>query len=180
MNIRFAPKRKLAVAGAVAALAIGLAGWGFWRMAVGVWQRDFVLGELQSKLEGLREDRDRAKDLAVILKRQDKNLDRIGEFFVNRERPVAFIEAVERIAVSSGNAIALDVDEGRNDERHLGFRLTAEGEEDNLLRYVRLLEALPYKLEIGEIIFQRRVSDSSTGRTGGKSSLIISLRVSAR
>lgn len=180
MNLRVASMQKVVAAGAAMALVLGLGGWGFWRLTLRIWQSDFVVRELQSKIETLREDRERAGDLAMILERHKSDLERINGFFVKRERPVGFIEALERIAVASGNTIVIDVDEGRNDERHLGFRLTVEGEEKNLFRYARLLETLPYKLEMGEIMFQRRASDSSSPRTGGTNRLILSLRVRAR
>ena len=180
MNMRFTPKQKLIVAGAVSALVLGLAWWGFWRLAVGVWQRDFVLGELQSKIEAMREDRERARDLAVILERRKSDLDRIDKFFVNRERPVAFIEAIERLGAATGNKIAIDVAEARDDGQRLGFRLTLEGGENNLLRYVRLLETLPYKLEMEETFFQRNMPDSSGVPKTAAVRLILSFKVRAR
>lgn len=180
MNMRFGPKQRLIIAGAAGALILGFGGWGFLRLAARVWQRDFILGELRSKTEKMRGDRELADDLALILERRRSDLDRISAVFVNRARPVAFIETLEGLASSSGNKIAIDIIDQKSDERHLGFRLTVEGEDQNLLRYVRLLETLAHKLEMEEAVFQKNLPDPSAGRPSTASHLILSFRVSAR
>ncbi len=181
MKIRIGARQKLILAALAALCVLGSASWGFWRVTRAVRRSDFVLGEIQSKIDGLVDERRRAQVLEAVLEKRKRDLGRITEFFVDRERPIAFIEAVERAAAATGNTIAIDVDEGAGGGQVLLFRFTAEGTEANLLRYVRLLETLPYKLEIGEITYQKIPSDSSSG-PGSKppARLLLTLGVRAR
>lgn len=179
--MRFDPTRKLIAGSAVALVIVSATAWIFWRVGLGVWQADFILGEIQSKIDGLSEERRRARALEEVLVSRKDDLARVNGFFVDRERPIAFIESMERAAARTQNSIAIDVDERTGEERTLSFRVTAEGDEANLLKYVRLLETLPYKIETEEVVFQRIAADSARlagPRPAGR--LLLSLRVRAR
>lgn len=181
MKIRANARQKLIAASAAACLILAGAGWGFWRVTRAVWRSDFVLGETQSKIDGLADERRQARALEMILESRKEDLTRIAEFFADRERPIAFIESVERAAAASGNKIAIDAEEGAGDPEALRFRITAEGTEAGLLRYVRLLEALSYKLEMEEITYQKTQSDPfAVGGPKPSARLLVALRVRAR
>lgn len=172
---------KLWATAAIAALVLIAGGWGFGRMSHRVIQSDLALAEIQSRIGASAEERRGVRSLEEILKKRQPDLDRISAFFVPRERPIAFIEQVERLAASTGNSIAIDVDDGRSNEEALVLRFTVEGGEKNMLRYVRLLEAMPYKIEMEEMIFQKVALETrSDTKPIPPARLIIALRVRAR
>lgn len=172
---------KLWATAAIATLILGAGGWGFWRMNHRVRQSDLALAEIQSRIDASAEERRGVRSLEEILKKRRADLDRINAFFVPRERPIAFIEQVERLATSTGNSIAIDVDESRSDKEALAFRFTVEGGEENMLRYLRLLETMPYKIEMEEMIFQKVAPETrSDTKPIPPARLIITLRVRAR
>jgi len=156
---QLSPKKKFVISALGTSLILGVGLWGFWRMSHRVARADIVLAEIQGKIDGLFEERRQSRTLEAILVKYRDDIRRIEEVFVDRARPVAFIEAIEELASKTGNAIAIEVNEPGSEKRALSFRITLEGERDNLLTYIRLLENLPYKIETTEMFFQKDVAD---------------------
>ena len=79
-------------------------------------------------------------------------------------------------------ALLIDLDAQFSTEEFLAFRLTLDGANQGLLKYLSLLELLPYEVKINEITFQRSVSErpgvAGSGSAGARTSrLLLSIGV---
>lgn len=149
-------------------------------MAGSVIRNGNAILEIQSKIGGFARERMDAKVIEKFLDERGEDYTRIREFYVDAKQPVAFLENLEALARATGNALAIDLDGGGNDARHLGFRLTLEGSEKSLLAYVRLLERVPYHVEITEVFYQSLISDVPRQAGEPLARLSITLRVRTR
>ena len=183
--LRISPSRKFAAVSAAAFIVVALAAGGFVQ-AVGTIRRDeYVRNATRQKINDLADERRRSRLSEGLLRERLEDIRRIGAFFVDRRSPIAFIEAVETAAARTENTIVLDVDESASGESALHFRLTVEGREDNLLRFARFLELLPYAIDIQDLIFQKTAADNGSGTVSGvpredTARLLLSLDVAAR
>lgn len=185
--LRLTPQHKLAAIAAAALVMISFAAWGFGRAVAGVRQGEAARRIVQEKITDAAEQRRQARISGALLQQRNKDLARIARFFVNRKNPIAFIEAVERAGAETYSDTHLDIDEGRSSEWTLRFRFTVQGAKDDLLRFVRVLELLPYSIDMQEMVFQDIVPDGSGGSReqglaarGGAARLLLSLDVGAR
>lgn len=153
--MRFTSKQKLFVTAAVSLLAVGFLGGAFWKLSGIIENSDARLQNIESKIFSFEEERTLARTAEGVIKARRDDIGRINGFFVDRERPIEFIESLERIAKETRNKMALDFDEGRSKEERLFFRITAEGEEKNVRKFLRLLEFMPYEIRIEDLSFQR-------------------------
>lgn len=176
------PAHQKFAATALAAFAlVALAAWGFGRALAGVRQADAARLAVQEKIADADEERRQARAGGKLLEERKEDLGRITRFFANRKNPIAFIESVERAGAQTGTRVVLDVDEGASSDRVLHFRLTVQGREDHLLLFARVLELLPFLIDIREMVFQNASSDGVTEPPQKSvSMLLLSLDVGAR
>jgi hypothetical protein len=152
----------------------------FWFLFVSLGRleetQEFHLGEAAR----LEEKRKNIRGTLQILKSNPVGADRLNAFLVNRERPLAFIEGVEQLAKYTGNSVSIDLIESQATKDALAFRLTVEGELPRLIRYLALLENMPYGVSFEEFSYQRTASElirASGGKEIPPSRLILLLKV---
>lgn len=131
------------------------------------------LGETASRVARLEAERKTAREIQALLKDRAVDLAKVNKFFVDRGEPVEFIENLEAIAKKTQNRIAIDFDEGQSRGKNLFFRLTIEGSEANIRKYFKLLELMPYKIKIEDMIFQK----IGSGAASFSSRLIVLIQV---
>lgn len=132
---------------------------------------------IDAKTASLEKERKAVRIEAILLAERTADRKRIREFFVSREAPLPFIEALETLAKNTRNRVALDFaeEEGSNDT--LAFRLTIEGSKSSALRYLSLLETVLYDIEIKDLTFQKIPSQS---KDISASRIILLIRVKTR
>lgn len=135
------------------------------------------LEAIDAKTVSLEKERKAVRIEAALLMERTANLKHIREFFVSRETPLPFIEALETLAKNTRNRVALDFAEEASSNDTLAFRLTIEGSKSDVLRYLSLLEAMPYDVEIKDITFQKNPSQS---KDVAASRTILLIRVKTR
>lgn len=173
--------QKFTVTVVAAAAAVLLAAWGFGNAAARVAGGEAARTLVQEKIARLAEERHRAKMSVAVMARRADDLGRIAAFPVPRTSPVAFLEAVEGVAARTGNAIVVEIDEGRSTETSLHFRFTVEGTEQSVLRLVQALERLSHRLDIKEMSLQNMIADSPEGAgRSARTRLVLALDVAAR
>lgn len=173
--MRFTPQQKLIAASAMSALTLGACLRIFWFVASGVTQDDAVRADIQTRLDGFAQDRLRAQAARVLRAERQGDITRILEFFVDRAHPVAFLQTLEELGRATDTAVTIEVDDAGSDREHLGFRVIVEGSEQrSMVRYVRLLERLPYVIAVSEINEERR---SPEAQSGPADRLVASFRV---
>lgn len=178
--MRLTPSHQFIAVTALSLLIVSGAGFVFWRLSESVVRNDAAVSEIRSRIDGFVQERAAAKALGAILVKRQDDLVRIGRFFIDRRQPVAFLEALEALARATGNAVVIELDEGRSDRQYLGFRITVDDDWQGILHYVELFEKMPYVIEIQEITYQNLVADSSRKISGPSGRLIVSFRVGAR
>lgn len=159
----------IAVASASFVSVALLAGAFFW-MARSVRQGVIARQAIAQDIADSVHDRETARSAASLVRARAGDLNRIRNFFVDREHPVAFVEALERVAMNTDTTLVLDVDEGSSAKDTLLFRLTVEGDRAGVIRYVRVLEAMPYVMQVDEMLLEKVSPESyrarvSSGRT---------------
>jgi len=105
--------------------------------------RAAALGEeiaLASETENL------ARSLTSLLSGTEAARTEFSRYFITHDSIVVFIERVERLGKNSGVAVSFSsVEEGKG--RFTAY-LTMEGGFANVYRFLELLEAMPYELEV--------------------------------
>lgn len=114
-----------------------------------------VLRQSAEKIAELETKIKLAGEMQVLIKDRAGDLSKINKFFVDRERPVGFIEDLEGIAKKTKNRIAIDFMETRSKGKSLFFKLTIEGSESSTRKYLKLLELMPYKIRVEDLTFQK-------------------------
>lgn len=158
ININLSSRQKLFLTA-----AIFLAGAVFW---VWLWigflyrvkNAGATLQDLKGQIPALEEKRKLAGEMQALFKNRTGDLEKIRSFLISKDRPVVFIESLEELARKTRNRIAINFDEGKSKDQNLFFRLTLEGGEENVLKYLQLLELMPYKLKVEEVSIQKLTS----------------------
>lgn len=139
---------------------LGVLAWGYWVIAESVARSDTVFAEIQTGLASLEEARRDAGKAEALMERRREDFIRISNFFVDRERPVAFIEDIEKLARLTGNEISLTIAEGAGARDAILFRITIDGTDGSVFKMLKLMELMPYHLTINDIAFQRSRQDN--------------------
>lgn len=176
--MKFFSQGKLIAVSAASALMIGLCGWGWWWFGASVLNDNAARSGIRQRIEKLAAERASAHAFVEFRAARQEDLSRIGAFFSDRSRPVALLQALEALGRATGNQITLDIDDATSDDKYLAFRVSIEGGEQGILRYVRLLEHIPYQAKITAMNYERSLRDSHVAASNGR--LIVSLRVRAQ
>lgn len=108
------------------------------------------------KIEELEIKRRLAYEMQILTKERAQDFAKISKFFIDRERPVDFIEGLEEMAKKTNNLIAIDFNEVQSKKsKNLFFKLTIEGNENSVRKYLKLLELMPYKIKVEALTFQK-------------------------
>ena len=175
--MRLHPRQKLIAASAASALALGASVWIFWFFASGVSEDGAARAAIQARLDGFAQDRLRTQAFGMVRARRQEDIGRILGFFVDRARPIVFLQALEGLGRATGTAVAIEVDDAAGDGGHLGLRVIAEGSgQQTMARFVRLLERLPYAVTVTQINEEKKSSDAGA-RPGPSDRLVVALRV---
>ncbi len=127
----------------------------YWWLYIYVSGARMSLSKVKSDIASSGEDRKAVRAADLIFAERKDDLARIEKFFIDSKQPVDFIESLENLARATRNQITLSVDSGIREQRMLAFRLSLDGSKENLLRYLALLELLPYEIHVDEISLQR-------------------------
>ena len=136
------------------------------------------LGDIAGEIITREEARKNARILAAVLVEKQSDIARVQSFFVDRNRPVEFIEALEHMAVETQVTLALSIDEASTRTDLLVFRLSVDGEAAAVRTYLGLLETMPYAVRVAA--FQYHSDDSGEAKAGAHASLSVLLEVEGR
>lgn len=158
-------KQKFILTAAIAAVGVLAAGSAFGWLALhtGIILKN--LEEVETKLAAMEYGRKNAYAIRNVLKEKRVITSRIRALFINRDRPIAFLDEITRLGKITGNNVVLDYSEQESDQESLAFRLTVEGAAENTLKYVKLLELMPFALSIESINWQAFSPADAAGNT---------------
>ena len=172
--MRMTPMQKMIGAVAVSVAAVAAAGGVFLWLAFSVAREGLARGAISSRIRDMAEERALARAASAVAEARAGDLARIRGFFINRKKPLAWVEFLEASARAAGNSIALALDEGAGDA--LIFRATLEGTPESILRALRAWEAAPYAFSPEDFIFQKLPAQSSGVLPAYPARLIITIR----
>ncbi len=153
--MRFNPFQKLILTFFLTALVVLLTGTGYFWLVSQIKNLEGSIRSIKSELILLEKERTAVRKINFWLEEKNSDVARIKKFFVERDEIVEFIETLEGLAKNSGNKIALDYDEFKSQGEYLFFRLTADGTEKSVRRYLEAMEFLPYEIRTADIAFQK-------------------------
>lgn len=157
-------------------LFVLLSGWVFVWLVLQVWSVSFDIQVAKSKAAALELERKEVRSMNMLFEERREAIERFSKFFVNYREPVEFIETLEDLARKTGNILSIDLALGSPGLKELPLRLNIEGSEKNVLRYLKLLELLPYQILVEDIGFQNILSTPGVSLVSHR--LQLSIRVS--
>lgn len=150
---------------AVCALVISVLVFGLVSMSLNVLSADDELAAVDAKINELYQERRRAETVGMLLTERKDDIVRLRGFFLDRQRPIEFIEQLENLARMTKNTIALGVQEGSKDTSSLSFRITVDGTQSSIRTFVRIFDVLPYSITISSVTFQNQSAAQTASGT---------------
>lgn len=178
--MKLSPRSIIAVASAVSVLEIAGGAWLFWTIAASVVDERQRIVELQTRIDGFEHDRAFASEFSSLRQSRQTDIARIETFFPDRDRPIAFLEALDLVGTSAAQKSAVDLDEQGGDAEHLAFRVTVSGTLTELRRYLHAITLMPYDIAIKELAYQHQVVAPSSGVPAPPDQLRISILIRTR
>lgn len=154
--MKVSPGAKFMVTSTAALLLVGFSAALFWRLSGSVKSGVETLQDIGARIAALEEDRKAARIFESLREGRKEDFERINRFLPQSESPVELIEGLEALARGTKNSIVLDADENRSKAiGELVFRLTVEGSEESVRKYLAALELIPYGLRVEDIVLQQ-------------------------
>lgn len=147
--------KNLILASLLSLVSVGILGWLFWLMLGFVQGAEINILELKNKISSLEKDIKQAGQLELIQKERTQDFARLEKFFADKERPIEFIETLEKVAKDSKNEISISFDENKSKNGKLFFKLNIIGNETSILQYLKLLELISYPLGVENLTWQK-------------------------
>ena len=154
--------KKLIATVIISVMIILFSAGAFWQFSRNMQNNKESLRDTLAKIAQLEEEKKAAQSAKDLLKQRSADLARIENVSVNRKEPLEFIEALETLGRDTKNLISLDFDESRREENRLFFRLTVEGTEQSARQYLKLLELMPYQIQVEDVFFQKFLEEGKT------------------
>ncbi|GEM_PF-3489178 len=95
------------------------------------------------------------KKIADLIKKRDRDIQRIAYIAIDHKRPLQFIETMEQISHISNVKITLTADETAGDSQSLIFRAALQGSKQGVRTMLAFIQQLPYQINIQNISFQQ-------------------------
>lgn len=175
--MRLAPFHKFIATISFSALSVGVLAWIFFWTMHATDRIRLEIAQINSDSAALGAEREHALVFARLADERPQDFERIAGYAVDPENPVAFIETLEGLAKKTNNQIKLDVGAATISEGELPFSISLEGAKNDVLKYLKLVELLPYELRVENFDFTSSVSQSQPKAGAGP---IVQLRVALR
>ena len=133
-------------------MALAFLGFGF--LTTRVERAEEALAAIAVDIADLELERRAAAQFSALEKTRGPDIERISNFSVTRDRPIRLLEDVERAAADASTTISVAVDEDAGSQAALVFRISSAGSEENVSRFLRLIEFLPYDIAIRAVALQ--------------------------
>ena len=88
------------------------------------------------------------RDFQTIRSRRADDIKRINNFFIEKDRPLDFIEAIESLGRITRSTLAIDAGGIDKESDYFTFRLAIDGDPENTLNFLSLLEQIPYTIRV--------------------------------
>lgn len=113
------------------------------------------LTRIETEIAMLEEERRRARSADFISEEKKEEISRLDAFLIPGDKPIEFIEDLEKIARGTANKVTLDLVTEKAAGGAFSFRITAEGTEESVARHLLLIELLPHEISVEDLTFQK-------------------------
>ena len=137
------------------------------------------LGKTVTEISLIEKNQINLGRISDLLAERHTDVRRLTALLVNRDRPLQFIERIEKIGHLTNTILALNIDETKSTPESLMFRVVIDGSEISVRNMLRLIEALPYRITIENLSFQRELNQD-TSSLKPSSHLNITMKVNAQ
>ncbi|OGZ96475.1 MAG: hypothetical protein A2847_00305 [Candidatus Sungbacteria bacterium RIFCSPHIGHO2_01_FULL_50_25] len=103
---------------------------------------------IKSEIASIESENNVIRDFQQLLTKREPDISRIRALFIEADRPLRFIEAIESLGRTTKNSITLDAQNPKPDSQYFIFRVTAEGKKQNVFQFLTLLEHAPYEITV--------------------------------
>src|SRR3989338_90725 len=107
--------------------------------------------EIQTIREGiasLEAENGAIRDFQAVRSRRADDIGRINKFFIEKDRPLDFIESLEYLGRITQTALAIDAGGMSKESDYFTFRFAIDGDLENTFKFLSLLEQIPYNILI--------------------------------
>lgn len=113
---------------------------------------------IQKEIRSMEMRQNTVKGLEQLFKAVDERKEEIENIFVDERSVVRVIEEFERTAISAGIALTLESASLPTSKESRGpeFQLRVEGSFDGIVRYLRLLEVMPFQFSFDDIGIEKQ------------------------
>jgi hypothetical protein len=146
--MRLTIMHKLTATTGAALIVIGILVWAMLFLASKIDGMQSHITQTKTAISSLENQRRHMSSLTRIVEERQRDFERINSYFVDSDRPITFIETLEDLARRTENSITLDTGTSIGREETLAFNIMIEGTQESTLRYIKLVELLPYELTI--------------------------------
>jgi len=157
--MRFSSLHKLIITIVAALFIIGILVMFAWFFMQKIDMVRLEIAETNIAIASMENQRKRMGTFTRMIEGRTRDFERIVRYFVDGERPVAFIEALEDLAKKTESTITLTAGSTSGSEDELVFNLKIEGNDENVRTYLQLIELLPYETRVENFNFQLRLSN---------------------
>lgn len=116
---------------------------------VGLWLfLEDARAEVQNKqqlLYSITNEESSGRSVTDVLRRTETERSQIGDHLVQRDNFVNIIEQIEMIAVASNVELTKQL---REQSDQVFFQLTVKGSFDGVMYFLRLIETIPYRIDV--------------------------------
>ena len=110
--------------------------------------------EIQTIREGiasLEAENGAIRDFQAVRSRRADDIGRINKFFIEKDRPLDFIESLEYLGRITQTALAIDAGGMNKESDYFTFRLAIDGNQKNTFKFLSLLERMPYTILVSSL-----------------------------
>ena len=104
--------------------------------------------QIKSGIASIEAENDAIRNFQMIRSSRATDIERIRAFFIEKDRPLDFIETIESLGRSTKIKLLLDALPPTDKTASLTFRVIAEGSEKDVSRFLSLVELMPYEITI--------------------------------
>ena len=133
---------------------------------------------IRQSIASLEAENNSIRDFQAIRTSRQADIERINKFFIEKERPLNFIEAMESLGRSTRIRMSLDAAGQPDKGNSFTFRILAEGERSNIFRLISLIEKMPYYITVNSFSLNQA---ANLGPAGSEiKNTVLSMTISVR
>ncbi len=106
---------------------------------------------IREEIASLEAENGAIRDFQAVRSRRADDIERINKFFIEKDRPLDFIESLESLGRVTHSTLAIDAGGLSKESDYFTFRLAIDGNQENTFKFLTLLERMPYTIIVSSL-----------------------------